>query len=351
MQASNAPSKSSIPFAENGTKNTIPEASQSGVTPGLASFTDGFPPLTMTPLAAGGVPPYGADFNGILNFLSAAIRWSQAGGGYIYDADFAAAVGGYPKGALLARSDLVGYWLNASENNSTNPDTGGAGWVNPLYGRLLGITTYATAGTFTFTPNPLASSWEIEVQGAGGGTGGAGTTVSGQSKIVPGGGAGGYAKSYVTTPFASATIVVGAGGAPGNSTPTDGKNGGSSSFAPVGGTVMAATGGQGSQGQATPLSMPGQVGGPPGGTATGGNVFNVAGGQGGIAQAPRTGNGVSGKGGDSMFSFGGNARVGSAGAGLPGSYGSGASGPIAQDGGFENGGFGGNGVVLIKEYA
>ena len=215
-------------------------------------------------------------------------------------------------------------------------------------GRLLGVTTYATVGTFTFTPNPLAKSWEIEVQGVGGGTGGVGTTVAGQSKIVPGGGAGGYAKSYITTPFASATVVVGAGGAPGNSTPTDGQNGGSSSFSPAAGTVMVATGGQGSQGQASPIAMPGQVGGPSGGTATGGNVFNVAGEQGGNAQAPRTSNGMSGKGGDSMFSFGGNARVGSAGAGLPGSYGSGASGPIAQDRGFENGGFGGVGLTLTQ---
>jgi len=132
MQASNAPTKSAVPFANSGTKNTIPVASQIGITPGLASFTDGFPPLTMTPLAAGGVPPYGADFNGILNFLSASTRWGQAGAGYTYDATFSTAIGGYPKGAMLLKSDQSGYWVSTADNNTSNPDTGGASWRDPF---------------------------------------------------------------------------------------------------------------------------------------------------------------------------------------------------------------------------
>lgn len=129
MQASNAPSKSPVPFAESGSKNTIPVASQIGVTPGLASFTDGFPPLTMTPLVAGGIPPKGMDFNGILYFLSAATRWAQAGAGYSYDAAFATAIGGYPKGATLVMATGNGFWMSTVENNSTNPDSGGSGWI------------------------------------------------------------------------------------------------------------------------------------------------------------------------------------------------------------------------------
>lgn len=137
MQASNVPSKSPVPFAESGTKNTIPVASQIGVTPGLASFTDGFPPLTMTPLAAGGVPPRGQDFNGILYFLSAATRWQQAGGSYSFDPTFAAAIGGYPKGAVLLAADGQGFWISTTDSNTANPDTGGAGWA-PEFG--YGIT-------------------------------------------------------------------------------------------------------------------------------------------------------------------------------------------------------------------
>ncbi|MFY2587434.1 gp53-like domain-containing protein [Achromobacter xylosoxidans] len=159
MQASNAPSKSAVPFAQSGTKNTIPVASQIGVTPGAASFTDGFPPLTMTPLAAGGVPPYGADFNGILNFLSAAMRWGQAGAGYSYDAAFSAAIGGYPKGSQVRQAAGNGYWLSLVDNNTTNPDTGGAGWAD----MGAGIATTAQAQALTddtvlITPKKLADA-------------------------------------------------------------------------------------------------------------------------------------------------------------------------------------------------
>ncbi|KXJ63053.1 hypothetical protein AXY46_03280 [Achromobacter xylosoxidans] len=142
-----------MPFAQSGTKNTIPVASQIGVTPGAASFTDGFPPLTMTPLAAGGVPPYGADFNGILNFLSSAARWGQAGAGYPYDAAFAAAIGGYPIGAMLQQAAGGGYWLNLADNNVTNPDTGGANWI----AMPAGIATTAQAQAQTDDARALTS--------------------------------------------------------------------------------------------------------------------------------------------------------------------------------------------------
>jgi len=353
MQASNAPTKSAVPFANSGTKNTIPVASQIGVTPGLASFTDGFPPLTMTPLAAGGVPPYGADFNGILNFLSAAIRWSQAGGGYTYDAAFSAAAGGYPKGAMLVRADLTGYWLNSVENNTTNPDTGGAGWVNPLAGRLLGISKYTSAGTFTFTPNPLARSWRVIVTGAGGGSGGVNTTAAGESKASTGGGGGGTTIHNYTTAFTSASVVVGAGGASGTAAPTNGGNGAISSFSPVGGTSISATGGSGSAGVSTAALLPSQQAGASGGVGSGGNLFpNIVGGNGGNAQFPRTSNGISGSGGASYWSSGGAAVAGVNAGGNVGRFGAGAGGCIAQDAGnFQNGATGGDGVVYIEEYA
>lgn len=161
MQASNAPSKSAVPFADSGTKNTIPVASQIGVTPGAASFTDGFPPLTMTPLAAGGVPPYGADFNGILNFLSAAVRWSQAGGRYPFDAAFATAVGGYPKGAVLAATSGNGSWLNLVDNNTADPDSGGANWVALPAGIASTAQAQAlTDDTVALTPKKLDDSFK-----------------------------------------------------------------------------------------------------------------------------------------------------------------------------------------------
>lgn len=145
MQLINAPAKLVLPFANAGAKNTIPVASQIGIVAGAASLTDGFPPLTRTPLAAGGVPPSGLDMNGIIYELSAILRWANAGGGYVYDGTFAADsnVGGYPKGARVLRSDGLGYWFNTTDNNTTDPEGAGAvaaGWVPDFTNGVAAVT-------------------------------------------------------------------------------------------------------------------------------------------------------------------------------------------------------------------
>lgn len=130
MQSTDKPSKFSIPWANSGTKNTIPTASQIGITAGAASLTDGFPPLTFTPVAAGGVPPAGADFNGILNQVTANDRWTAAGGGFPYDSAFSTDIGGYPKGANVSRSDGAGFWISQQDNNTVDPETDTTGkWL------------------------------------------------------------------------------------------------------------------------------------------------------------------------------------------------------------------------------
>lgn len=129
MLLSDAPVKVVVPFAAQGNKNVIPVPSQIPITPGAASWTDGFPPLTMMDPVDGGVGPKGFDFNGVLNALSALTRWFNAGAGFIYDAAFSATIAGYPLGARVLRADHSGYWLNVVDQNTTNPDTGGAGWV------------------------------------------------------------------------------------------------------------------------------------------------------------------------------------------------------------------------------
>lgn len=181
MQTSGLPTRTSVPFAFGGAKNTIPVTASP--TPGLASYTTGFPALTMTPIVAGGIPPAGQDFNGILNAITIAIQWENAGGRYAFDAAFSALVGGYPKGALIARAGYDGYWQNTVENNTTNPDAGGAGWTSisgkgsdyaidtgaaNIYGAayspvVISVTdgfvyrfkaSNANTGPSTFTPNP-----------------------------------------------------------------------------------------------------------------------------------------------------------------------------------------------------
>ncbi len=129
MLSTDAPTKVPLPFANGGDRVAIPTASQIGIVDGAASLTDGFPPLTRTDPGAGGIPPNGLEVNGILYLLSAGIRWQQAGGAPKFDAGFATAVGGYPSGAVLQSADGSGWWQSTADNNTANPDTGGAGWV------------------------------------------------------------------------------------------------------------------------------------------------------------------------------------------------------------------------------
>ncbi|EAN0878309.1 DUF2213 domain-containing protein [Salmonella enterica] len=87
----------------------------------------------VTPISAGGIPPHGKDFNGLMHDITAAIRYVQAGGLYTYNADFAGAIGGYAKDAILAGVSTTAVWLNTIDDNLTDPEgADSAGWVNLL---------------------------------------------------------------------------------------------------------------------------------------------------------------------------------------------------------------------------
>lgn len=146
------PSKITVPFAESGLKNPIPANSDN--TTGKAGFDKGFPERTMLPKASGGIPPSGMDFNGILYDITSAIRYMQAGGKPTYDAALAAAIGGYPSGAVLLGDDGVSVFQNAVDGNATDPNSGGAGWTRPdlqvmeLYRRSYAEAGHNVVGTF-----------------------------------------------------------------------------------------------------------------------------------------------------------------------------------------------------------
>jgi hypothetical protein len=155
------PLKITLPFANSGSKRVIPEASQIAITPGAASLTDGFPPLTATAIASGGIAPDVKDFNGMLNELSAAVRWHAAGAGYVYDSTFASNtnVAGYPAGARVLRTDGKGYWVNTTDANTTNPESGGAGWLPDF---VTGAASIAVSNT-TVTLTSLQAGFPIIV--------------------------------------------------------------------------------------------------------------------------------------------------------------------------------------------
>lgn len=134
MKSTEKPTLITVPFAKDGNYNEIAtKSTESSLAKGIATYQSGFPPLTMTAISAGGVPPSGKDMNGILNDITTAIRYSMSGGLYSYNADFSAAIDGYPKGAIVASSDGSKIWWNGVEDNNTDPDsTSVSGWKNLL---------------------------------------------------------------------------------------------------------------------------------------------------------------------------------------------------------------------------
>jgi microcystin-dependent protein len=163
------------PFADTGAKNTIPANSQIGTSAGAASLSDGFPPLTMTPIAAGGVPPSGKDMNGILNQISQHTAWMNAGGNYQFDSAIAAA-GGYPVGAILYSNDWNASYRNVLAGNTSDFNNTasaiGTSWM-PNGGAGLhqtqSLTSFTTTGTApaylgALTPAPAALAAGLRAQ-------------------------------------------------------------------------------------------------------------------------------------------------------------------------------------------
>lgn len=143
----------SAPIA-GGKTAPFPAASQIGVVQGAASLTDGMPPLTMTALAAGGVFPFGCDFNGIFFLLSSHIAALAAGQFYQWDSDLETAMGGYALGAVLQQSaDPSAFWINMTAGNTTDPDTasplGSTGWMST---KPLRTSIAPTAGNHNDVP-------------------------------------------------------------------------------------------------------------------------------------------------------------------------------------------------------
>lgn len=151
MQSSNVPSKFPIPFANSAGglyTRTIPQASQIGLQDGAASLTDGFPPKCFVPVASGGTPPFGKDFNGLLKQVTQWNQWQQAGGPIVYDSSFQSAIGGYPMGAIIEIVAGGPAFISTVENNTVAPAVGAAGWMPvPTFG--ANVTTVTATGVLS----------------------------------------------------------------------------------------------------------------------------------------------------------------------------------------------------------
>ncbi len=165
MLDTDIPTKFPAAWAWNATSPTyvrnIPTTSQIGVHDGYASLPDGFPPLTFVPQGSGGVDPYGQDMNGILRQITQWAIWLTANPAQPYDATWQTAIGGYNKGAVVESAINFGtYWLSTANNNVTNPDASGAGWITWSPG---GVNNYVVdtgaANALVVTPNPPLAAY------------------------------------------------------------------------------------------------------------------------------------------------------------------------------------------------
>lgn len=161
-----------MPFAENATPGTIePIAATTPTVPQDATWSAGFPQVTMQPLASGGIPPRGQNFNGVLNALSQHIFHMQGGGQYKWDA----AHGPYSIGDVLQSDDGLRSYVSAVDNNTDNfnttPAAIGVSWMpwsggaaSEMVAGLVKISTTAQAQALTaddavLTPKKLADTF------------------------------------------------------------------------------------------------------------------------------------------------------------------------------------------------
>lgn len=146
-----------IPFCNTGNKNTIQLTHQAGQDPEDATYQEGFPPVTMLNEDAGGLPPKGLDFNGIFYELSSPIAHYCRGDRIQFDAAYAAAIGGYAKGWVVASNDYQKDYISLVDNNLADPNGTNTTWEVYAGQGSVPTATSTTTGTVKIV-NSLASA-------------------------------------------------------------------------------------------------------------------------------------------------------------------------------------------------
>lgn len=120
MTASDMPSRIAMPcpFAKNGTLGTIDNTSSTNM-----NYSDGFPTVYGAPSANSGKFVTRGEINRLGNIATNDMFYLKCGGLNTYDANFAQAIGGYPKGAVviyLTEARELFYAISLVDNNLAN---------------------------------------------------------------------------------------------------------------------------------------------------------------------------------------------------------------------------------------
>lgn len=218
-------------------------------------------------------------------------------------------------------------------------------WSGP--GKLSNIVTY-TSGSGTYTVPTGVTSILVRLVGGGGAGGSANYSgCSGLYHVGSGGGSGGYCERFISSPAVSYSYSVGAGGTANITTCGNGTVGGSAGGNTTFGTsFLVANGGNGGLNSYSGFIINGGTG----GSASGGQL-NIPGTRGGVAVSSSYLS--AGYGANSIFGGGGSGlgAINGTSTGFAGTApGAGGSGSAAYSGGWQAGGAGAAGLIIIYEY-
>ena len=158
-------------FAWNATnKNTIQEQRQPSQDVQDATLNDGFPLITMTPQEAGGIAPNGQDMNGALYAISSDMVHRQKGLRIQFDPAYAAKIGGYDQGCILASNDYTRDYISLIPNNLTDPNGSGTAGRWAIYSGAGSIAsaTASIAGIVKIIDNLSSSATDAALTAAKG---------------------------------------------------------------------------------------------------------------------------------------------------------------------------------------
>jgi hypothetical protein len=228
--------------------------------------------------------------------------------------------------------------------------TDGSGVLS--WGNTIPNIIYLTTGTgATYTTPTGVRALYVECVGGGGGGGGVDGAGAGTGAGAGGGGGGGYCAKLITSPSATYTYTIGAGGTGGASGANDGTAGGDTTFTDGTITLTADGGalGSGNTAASTNSYYP-----PSGANFPSGGDINIGGGLGGPRSRGNFASYAGGNGGSSYFGAGSRTTsvANSALAGGNASeYGGGGSGAAVEDVTTNDaGGDGYQGLIRITEY-